>query len=305
MIYTLTLSPSLDLLIKGNEFQVSKVNRYQQMHAFAGGKGINASIILSRHRIDNVAITLFDSKTFLDLKNVFDAEKLYILNIPVNNKTRVNIKFMSDKTSFELNGPRADLDQEHISKVLKILEKMQSNDVFMLMGTAKEEHLLEILQFCYKKQVKIVLDVESKNFFDLLKYQPYLIKPNIDELAKLFPNQTLNNFVEIKLCVDELKAYGAQNVIVSLGGEGSYLFTKDNQILYASNLKKITPVSTAGAGDTMTAIFAAEYIKTNDAVVSLKRASAAALATVSDLWLGNETTTQANYDSIKIEIIKE
>ena len=47
MIYTVTFNPSLDYIVKVNNFKLGAVNRTTREDIYAGGKGINVSIVLS------------------------------------------------------------------------------------------------------------------------------------------------------------------------------------------------------------------------------------------------------------------
>ncbi|UUM20128.1 MULTISPECIES: 1-phosphofructokinase family hexose kinase [unclassified Mycoplasma] len=300
MIYTLTLSPSVDLLINSNEFELEKVNRYEQFAMLPGGKGLNASVILTRHGFENKAITLFDKQTFAQLETIFKTEKLEIINIALEQQTRINIKYYGKTTIFELNGPRAQVTNEHFEQVLNIVKTLTQNDVLMLMGTAQETQLIQILQICMLQKVKVILDVESDNFLQLLEYKPFLIKPNKQELEKIFKDQDFNSKTNLIKAMRKLQACGASNVIVSLGERGSFLLTDQNEIYNAQNITQIRIVSATGAGDTLISMFGANYLSTQNAHNSLHWASAAATGTVQSAWLSEQKLTLSNYDFIQV-----
>ena len=47
MIYTVTLNPSMDYVIKLDKLNYGSVNRVDEEHLYPGGKGINVSIMLN------------------------------------------------------------------------------------------------------------------------------------------------------------------------------------------------------------------------------------------------------------------
>ncbi|WP_322962536.1 PfkB family carbohydrate kinase [Mycoplasmopsis cynos] len=300
MIYTLTLSPSVDLLIKSDNFELEKVNRYNDFEILPGGKGLNASIVLKRHNFDNVGISLFDSNTFLTFTKLFNDEKVNIHNINASSKTRINIKYYGNKESFELNGPKTILNDEIKSKIINKLKNLVSDDIVFIMGISDELFLKEILLLLNQNNVKFILDIDTPNLKDFLVFEPFLIKPNLDELKKNF-NFSINNEKELINCLKTLQNFGAKNIIVSMDKNGSYLLTESNKLYKASIIKKVDVISATAAGDTMVSIFAANYLKTNNAAESLKLASSAAAGTVNSRWLGDSLKTKKFLSYINVE----
>ncbi|UWW00570.1 PfkB family carbohydrate kinase [Mycoplasmopsis felis] len=209
-------------------------------------KGLNASIMLKRHGFDNIALTLFDNETHKLLSNFFNKENLNVHNINYHDKTRINIKYYGKQNNFELNGPRTNLNNNEFQEVIDQISKLNKNDVLMLMGIGNEEQLFEILNIVSKNNVKLILDIESSKFIDLLKFKPFLIKPNVNELKQIFNYKQEVSQEWIVKSMLLLQEYGALNIIVSDGSNGSYLLTS-NKELYQSKIKeKVNLVSATG-----------------------------------------------------------
>ncbi|WP_326495178.1 PfkB family carbohydrate kinase [Mycoplasmopsis felis] len=301
MIYTLTLSPSIDLFISSDNFELNRVNRYSDFELLPGGKGLNASIMLKRHGFDNIALTLFDNETHKLLSNFFNKENLNVHNINYHDKTRINIKYYGKQNNFELNGPRTNLNNNEFQEVIDQISKLNKNDVLMLMGIGNEEQLFEILNIVSKNNVKLILDIESSKFIDLLKFKPLLIKPNVNELKQIFNYKQEVSQEWIVKSMLLLQEYGALNIIVSDGSNGSYLLTS-NKELYQSKIKeKVNLVSATGAGDTLISIFSAEYIKTSNPIDSFQKATASSIGTVTVSWLGNSSLTEQYLNNVDIK----
>lgn len=303
MIYTLTLSPSSDLLIKSEEFSLEKVNRYQNYQLLPGGKGINASIILKRHNFDNIAFSLFDLNTFNNFQEFFNKENLKIENINHPELTRINIKYYGNLNSFELNGPKTKLTNEIKQAILTKLSRLNKNDLVMIMGLSDESFLTEILTILFKNNTQFLLDIDSANLKDFLAFKPFLIKPNFDELTRNF-NLTIHSEKDLIKAMENLQSLGAQNIIVSMDKDGAYLLTDKKQIFKATVLKPIEVVSATGAGDSMISLFSAKYLETNDPKLAFSFASAGAMGTVNSFHVGNLEKTNKHLSNVKIKQIK-
>lgn len=300
MIYTLTLSPSSDLLIKSDKFELEEVNRYKDFMLLPGGKGINASVILERHGFNNIALSVFDKNTLDSFKEIFEKENVKIQNIDHPDKTRINIKYYGAQNSFELNGPRTVLNSNLKSQISEKLNKLTSQDILLIMGISDEEFLFDILNILNKNKVNFVIDVDSSKFKEFLSFKPFVVKPNIDELQRNLQVQ-IKNENDLINSMKEIQELGAKNVIVSMDKNGSYLLTDQNEIFKASIVKPINVVSSTGAGDTMISIFSANYLKSNNAKESFKLSNSAAMGTVASEWVGDLFKTQEYLENVKVE----
>ncbi|AKF41516.1 1-phosphofructokinase [Mycoplasmopsis canis] len=300
MIYTLTLSPSSDLLIKSDKFELEEVNRYKDFMLLPGGKGINASVILERHGFNNIALSVFDKNTLDSFKEIFEKENVKIQNIDHPEKTRINIKYYGTQNSFELNGPRTVLNSNLKSQIFKKLNKLTSQDILLIMGISDEEFLFDILNILNKNKVNFVIDVDSSKFKEFLSFKPFVVKPNIDELQRNLQVQ-IKSENDLINSMKEIQELGAKNVIVSMDKNGSYLLTDQNEIFKASIIKHINVVSSTGAGDTMISIFSANYLKSNNAKESFKLSNSAAMGTVASEWVGDLFKTQEYLENVKVE----
>ena len=56
MVYTLTLNPALDYVMKVPQLRTDDINRSSNEEIYCGGKGINVSVILTRLGIENTAL---------------------------------------------------------------------------------------------------------------------------------------------------------------------------------------------------------------------------------------------------------
>ncbi|AEC46199.1 PfkB family carbohydrate kinase [Mesomycoplasma hyorhinis] len=304
MFLTITFSPSVDLIIQTQDFEINQLNRYKNFNIFPGGKGINASVILNRMGFTNQAISFFDNDTFNNLASFWQKENLNIINI-ANNKTkttRYNVKMFAENASFfELNGPKNEISNFQKNKLKKILNSLNKNDFVYILGVVEEELLTQICEILKKKQVKFGLDIDTNNIEKFLAFEPYFYKPNIDELRTNFKLTKDDNILQT---LKQIQAKGSKNILLSLGQEGCILLD-EKQNFYKSWVEtKIKVKSTVGAGDTLGSVFIANYLKTKNVAKSLILASACASSTVSQWWLTKKKEALSFKKYIKIKKLK-
>ncbi|MGL4183572.1 MAG: 1-phosphofructokinase [Metamycoplasmataceae bacterium] len=292
MIYTITFSPSIDYIVENNktDFNDNGLTRIEEYYFTPGGKGINASIILNDLKVDNKAIIFTGGKTknfFFDLLNNY---QINFSSIPLNEgeDTRINFKYFSDKNKFEVNGPSFFINKNQYENMIDILKDISENDYIFIMGKCDEENLIKLVEFISSKKAKIILDIDSNIILDLLKFNPLIIKPNIDEAQSIL-NKKISTDSEIYSAAISLKEMGSENVIISNGAKGNYLLDKDNNFI-KTNFPKIENIkSTVGAGDTLiSSFFAYKFLKNLSSLEAIKKATAMSISTSKNWHLGNE-----------------
>lgn len=105
------------------------------------------------------------------------------------------------------------------------------------------------------KKIKAVVDATKDLLMNVLKYKPFLIKPNNHELGEMF-GVTLKTNEEIEKYARKLKEMGAENVLVSMAGDGALLIDENGKT-HVCGVCKGTVKNSVGAGDSMVAGFVA------------------------------------------------
>lgn len=75
------------------------------------------------------------------------------------------------------------------------------------------------------KNIKIVVDATKNLLLNVLKYNPFLIKPNNHELEEMF-NVKLNSIEDISKYAKKLQDMGARNVLISMEKMVHYFLQK-------------------------------------------------------------------------------
>ena len=292
MIYTVTLNPSLDYIMHLNHLEVSGVNRSRKEEVYPGGKGINVSIVLNNLRIPNKALGFIAGFTGNEIdrimKRLGSNTDFIMLDQGIS---RVNVKLEAEKET-EINGMGPRITPADLRDLYSKLDEIQDGDFLVLAGSipnsVPDSIYQDIMKELSHKNINIVVDATKDLLLNVLKYKPFLIKPNHIELAEMF-NVTINSDEEIVAYARKLQEMGAQNVLISMGGDGSILITSEGEVVKIS-VPKGTVVNTVGSGDSMVAGFIAGYLKSKDLKQALKFATATGSATAFSTWLATKDT---------------
>lgn len=263
MIYTVTFNPSLDYIVSVEDFKLGLTNRTSSELMLPGGKGINVSTVLMNLGIQNTALGFAAGFTGEEIvKRLLDMGVNSDLIQIKEGVSRINVKLRSiDGT--EINGAGPAIGDKEVEDLMKKLEKLGEGDVLFLAGSIPssmpDDMYEQIMARLDGKGVMIVVDATKDLLLNVLKYHPFLIKPNNHELGEIFG-------VELKTREDvapygkKLQEKGARNVLISMAGEGAVLVAEDGQI-FEEPAPKGTLVNGVGAGDSMVAGFMAGWME--------------------------------------------
>lgn len=281
MIYTLTLNPSIDYVVHLKEFVRGITNRTTSEEYYIGGKGINVSCILSELGIKSTALGFTAGFTGEAIEKGLREQGICADFIRLRNGiSRINIKVKAD-TESEINCQGPHIEQDEFERLLSMTDEIQDGDMIVLAGsipkTVADDTYERILERLKDKQIRIVVDATKKLLLNCLKYRPFVIKPNKQEISEIFSAKA-DSTEDIELYAKKLMEMGARNVIVSLGGDGAVLFAEDGNS-YRTGVVKEQVLSTVGSGDSMVAGFIAGYEQTQDYGYALKLGTACGNAT--------------------------
>ena len=306
MIYTVTLNPSIDYVIKVDKLTTGNINRVNEEHVYPGGKGINVTRILKSLDNDNIALGFVSGFTGDYIINSLQELNLKSDFIKVKEGfTRIYVKVKSEEET-EINGQGPKISEEELNQFYKVIDKLVDGDILILSGSIPsclDERLYEsIMKKVEDRDIKVIVDATKNLLLNVLKYKPFLIKPNNHELAEMF-NVELNSTEDVVFYARKLKEMGAQNVLISMGKDGALLVTENDEI-FASSVAKGEVVNSVGAGDSMVAGFIAGYLKSNSYEEALRLGAASGGATAFSSDLATREFIDKLVDEIKIEKIK-
>ena len=301
MIYTITLNPALDYIIKLKELVPNEINTSESEYILPGGKGINVSIILKRLDVESVTLGFISGFTGKEIQKLVEKEKIQtdFINLEEGH-SRINVKILENEKETAINSKGPLVDNKSIENLYQKLNNLKENDILVLSGSIpkgiKEDIYEEICEKIKDKNVKIVVDSTKKLLLNTLKYRPFLIKPNHHELGEMFNVQILNQDQAIEYA-KKLQQKGAKNVLVSMGEKGSVLLDENGKVYKKDIIKNRNVVNTVGAGDSMVAGFLAGYLKYKNYEDALKLGIASASATVNNVFLGTKDEINEYFNS--------
>lgn len=272
MIYTVTFSPALDYIVDLDELKVGAINRSKREKMLAGGKGINVSFVLSNLGTKSVAMGFLGGFIGDYIQKQVQSKGIDCDFVRLQGNTRINVK-IKGMVETAINGQGPEVGGEQIEELIAKLEALTEEDILVISGaipsTLPSDTYERILDRIKDQHVRLVVDTTKETLLKTLPHHPVLVKPNKEELEELF-SAAISNDEELVFYAKKLIEQGAQNVIVSLGGEGALLVKGDG-----SYLKQASPkgkaINTVGAGDSLVAGFLDEYARSKNIEKAFKR----------------------------------
>ncbi|MBR6337104.1 MAG: 1-phosphofructokinase [Ruminococcus sp.] len=285
MIYTVTFNPAIDYVVRADGLTIGAVNRAASEKMFFGGKGINVSCVLKELGVQSIALGFTAGFTGEAIENGLAGMGVSTDFVRLKNGfSRINVKINSGEET-ELNGKGPDIDDEAVSRLYEKLDRLQRGDTLVLAGSVPPsmpaDIYEQILSHLDGRGVRAVVDAAGGLLLNVLKYKPYLIKPNNFELGGMF-GVNLESDADIEKYARKLQEMGAQNVLVSMAGDGSMLIDEQGAV-HRFGVCKGEVVNSVGAGDSMLAGFLAGAEKGYDYALKLATACGGATAFSSGL----------------------
>ena len=280
MIFTVTFNPSLDYIVRVDEMRLGTINRTNYEQLLPGGKGINVSIVLGNLGHPSRALGFSAGVTGAALEKLLadsgvDADLVHVKA----GFTRINAKVKAVEET-EINGQGPRIAPEDVDALFSKLDILGQDDTLVISGsvpnTLPSDMYEQVMERLAGRGVRIVVDAERDLLTRVLSYRPFLVKPNNHELGDIFgvALKTRDEVVPYALRMQEM---GAQNVLVSMAGEGGVLVAADGKV-YQSPAAQGTVVNSVGAGDSCVAGFLAGLMETGSYQTAFRMGLAAGSA---------------------------
>ncbi|WP_160691886.1 1-phosphofructokinase [Clostridium sp. C2-6-12] len=298
MINTITLNPSLDYIVKVDSFKVDSLNRIEEERICAGGKGINVSIVLKNLGVENTALGYVAGFTGDEILSQIESHGVSCDFVKLKKGfSRINVKLKSDGET-EINGAGPEITEDDLKVLYDKLSHLTKGDYLILSGsipTSVPDDIYEnIMNSLLDIGVEFIVDATKDLLLKVLKYKPFLIKPNHHELAEMF-NVELNSDDDIIKYGKKLQEMGAKNVLISMAGDGAILIPENGEAIKRDVPKGVLKNS-VGAGDSMVAGFLCGYLKNNDIAEAFKMGIATGSASA---FSDNLATEEEVYSLLK------
>lgn len=276
MIYTLTTNPAIDMNLTGREIKKNQVNRTFNTVYSPNGKGINVALVLRYFGVETTALGFFGGFSGRYIIDRLTELKLPVKPIWVEDITRINVFVNDGPDEYKFVNSGSFVPESKQRELLAQLQQLDDCTHLVISGSLpqgiSEDYYRDILRICHQKDIQMILDISSLNLKDLLQERPLLIKPNDEEVQKIFGLPVRSDgdaFTVMRL----LKKQGAQNVLLTLGAGGAYF--SDGGMLYRCSAQKVKLLSSACAGDAALGAFLSKWLAAGgDIEAALKRSAA-------------------------------
>ena len=300
MIYTVTFNPALDYILELDKLEIGKIQKSKTELILPGGKGINVSTVLTNLEIDNIALGYKAGFVGAELERLLRNMKVTTDFIDLEEgNSRINVKISGEEeTAINTNGPQ--ISENKILELLEKLKTLNENDYLVLSGSIpssiKDDIYEKICSIVKKQNVKIVVDATKNLLVQALKYNPFLIKPNNEELGEIFGVE-IHTKEDAYVYGKKLKEMGAQNVLVSMGKIGAALIDEAGQEYFIKSPEG-KRVNTVGSGDSMVAGFIAGFLKYNNYNDALRMGVSAGSASALSKYLATKEEVYNLFNNI-------
>ena len=257
MIYSLTLNPALDKEYRVPDLALDSVLRSSSLNVDFGGKGFNIARMLAAFGEKSIALGFVGGHAGQVLENGLSGLRIKTEFVHVAGETRTNVSIVSRKSKryIKVNEPGPVISAEESSQLLEKIEaSVRTGDWWVLAGSLPPgmpaDSYARIIELLNARGAKAILDTSGEALRLGCAAGPYLIKPNLEEMAQL-TGTTLEGEAEIEAALASVHAMGVAHIVLS-AGEGRSVWSAG-----ARKWQAIPPSielgNPTGAGDAMLA----------------------------------------------------
>ncbi|MGE6527296.1 1-phosphofructokinase [Bacillus safensis] len=262
MIYTCTLNPAIDLYIALKEMRANAVNRTEDEDYQPNGKGVNVSIMLKKYGFTSTALGFIAGFSGSYIEQSLKDLSIQTDFISVEGITRINV-FINTTEEYKLVNQGPAIEERALHAFREKISAIPQGGILIMSGSLPKgvpaSIFSEVAAICHQQKVKFILDTSSAAVLETLQYKPYLLKPNEEEIAAFFGKTHPLSEKELIQSGEKLIEMGAEQVLISRGGEGALFITK-NAVLKGNAPTGIV-VNTACSGDAMLAAFLSKQLE--------------------------------------------
>ena len=310
MIYTLTASPSLDLLMTlPDGLTAGGSYRADSEEIRPGGRGINISIMLKNLGYDSTALGFVAGFSGDELMRLTAASGIRTGFIRVRKgRTRINLRLKDSNKAFtRINGLGPVVAEDDANYLLRRLSSLQPGDFLILAGIIPPSMPQDLYEQCIEqvknKEVSVILDCPPALWQKALPHEPFLFKANLRDL-KTYTKKDLEFLDEIINAAKAILNSGAQNVLISMGSMGAVFVSRHSEPLHIK-APDSDVIDKVGAGDSMISGFVADYLENLNIKSAAMTAVAAGTATAGSWGLGSSVQVQNLKEMIMDEFNNE
>ena len=281
MILTITANVAIDRTYVVGHLDVGAVHKVTKAYAKTGGKGVNVSRCVQALGGETLVTGMIGGAALDEATRELAAAGLRSSLFPVEGAPRQTVTVTAQDgttTAFDEPGPAVTENtwsqlQQHIAGLVK------QADMVVIAGSlppgSPEDCLARLCEEANRHQVPVVLDARGAAMRAAQNQAPLVSKLNRSELEQTVGRE-LPTDGDVIEAASELRAQGAQNVVVTLGPQGS--------IGLGNDVYKVTHPAAEGnpigAGDAYSAAIALALSQQKPFEMAMRLGAAAALASL-------------------------
>lgn len=305
MIYTITLNPAIDYVVRVDQFIAGGLNRSKADYKEAGGKGINVSRVLQRLGEESTALGFVGGFTGKFITDYLTETGILHDFIQLKEDTRINLKMKSGKEETEVNGVSPKIEPTDYQQLLDQLKQLKQEDVVILAGSLpaslSSSTYREIVAQLSEQGIKAIVDTSGLPLQEAIKASPTFIKPNHHELAELFDTNVEEERDIVHLAKRLHQEYKIQHVLISMAKDGA-IYVGDGGVLRLT-APAGQAIHSVGAGDSAVAGFIYKLQQTGHPQDAAQYAVASGSATAFSKTLCTKEEVEALLPQVQIKQI--
>lgn len=274
MILTITANPSVDISYNLDKLNINTVNRTDDVHKDAGGKGIHVSYVLHELGENPLNTGFIGGKLGEFIEERLNEKEVKSDFVKIDSETRncINIIHEGNNTEILEKGPT--ITQKDKDEFFNKLEKMKNNlSAITISGSLPNgldfDFYEKIIEFSKKNKIIIGVDTSGSTLEKVINadIKPDLIKPNVEELKQVIKDDNIKSDLEVKEIFKKNPFKEIKYIIASMGKDGALFKAKDK--FYRARVPKIDAVNAVGSGDSSLAgaIFALVAKKSDEEII--------------------------------------
>ncbi len=282
MVITVTINPAMDIVMQLDDFRLNVTNRIKNKFKCVGGKGTHVSINLSLLGIRNTATGVVMGTTGEEILERLSEHDIDVKFIKLDKgDSRTNYVLADSNGNWTLVSEKGQLlEKEVVDRFIAYYSDLVgtgdmvviSGDASNQKGTGLQEKLIDIAN---ARGARFCFDASGVYLEEGIRKKPFLVKPNLDELGALCGRE-LTAETDIIEAMKLVQEKGAQNIVASCGGDGSYALIGGR--LYRVRSPEVEVKNSVGCGDALLSGIIAGFEMKLPAPEILRKATAVAAA---------------------------
>jgi 1-phosphofructokinase family hexose kinase len=264
LIYTVTLNPAIDKVLFLEVFEAGKTNRLSRVVETLGGKGTHVSINLNILGIQSTALGVSlggNGRKIEKMLGDWGIKVKFNYYDMHGMESRTNYEIVEEiGRSCTMLTERGSILPVKITDDLihQIEDLVKPGDMVVLTGDASnvEDQSIygKLIHLVNKAGAKVFLDASGKYLLEGIKYNPFMIKPNLEELCQISGKELLTE-AQIVHVIEDLNHLGIEIIALTRGEVGAIVYYLGKMFrvdAISVNVKNVT-----GCGDAYLAAFVA------------------------------------------------